>query len=88
VLPQPGLLLDPMFREGFAKLAPLGLSFDAWMFHTQLAELRDLADAFPETNFILNHAGGPLGIGPYAERRNHVFEEWRTAIRHLARYAT
>src|ERR1700746_3250167 len=26
-----GLLMDGRVREGFAKLAPLGLSFDAWM---------------------------------------------------------
>jgi L-fuconolactonase len=87
VLPEPGMLLDPKFREGFAKLAPLGLSFDAWMFHTQLAELCDLADAFPDTTIILNHIGGPLGIGPYAERRAHVFAEWRAGMQRLARYA-
>jgi predicted TIM-barrel fold metal-dependent hydrolase len=87
ILPPPGLLLDPKFREGFAKLAPLGLSFDAWMFHTQLAELRDLADAFPDTAIILNHAGGPLGIGPYATRRAHVFAEWRADMQRLARHA-
>lgn len=87
VLPPPGLLLEPMFREGFAKLAPLGLSFDAWMFHTQLAELCDLAGAFPDTTIILNHIGGPLGIGPYATRRDHVFAEWRAGLRRVARYA-
>src|SRR5713226_6223712 len=41
-----GLLLDPAFRNGFACLAPLGLSFDAWLFHPQIAELTDLARAF------------------------------------------
>ena len=38
-----GLLMDPRVRAGFARLAPLGLSFDAWMYHTQLGELVDLA---------------------------------------------
>ena len=33
-----GLLLDPAFRKGFACLAPLGLSFDAWLFHPQIGE--------------------------------------------------
>jgi L-fuconolactonase len=28
----PVLLLDKSFREGFANLAPLGLTFDGWMF--------------------------------------------------------
>ena len=44
-----GLLLDPAFRMGFACLAPLGLSFDAWLFHPQIGELTDLAHAFPDT---------------------------------------
>lgn len=86
VLPQPGLLLDPGFRQGFACLAPLGLTFDAWMFHTQLAELCDLADAFPDTAIILNHIGGPLGIGPYAGRDRHVFAEWQAGMRSLAAF--
>jgi len=82
--PPPMLYLDPRFRAGFAELAPLGLSFDAWMYHTQLAELRDLADAFPETPIVLNHVGGALGIGPYAARRRHVFAAWSAAIRALS----
>src|SRR5712675_2971860 len=40
-----GLLLDKTFRKGFACLAPLGLSFDAWLFHPQIGELTDLARA-------------------------------------------
>lgn len=82
--PPPMLPLDPAFREGFAQLAPLGLSFDAWMYHTQLAELRDLADAFPDTPIVLNHVGGAIGIGPYAGRGRHVFAAWSAAIRELA----
>ncbi|HEY4252696.1 MAG TPA: amidohydrolase family protein [Roseomonas sp.] len=82
--PPPVVLHDPAFREGFAQLAPLGLSFDAWMYHTQLAELRDLADAFPDTPIVLNHVGGAIGIGPYADRGRHVFAAWSAGIRELA----
>jgi hypothetical protein len=56
--------LDKSFREGFAALAVLGLTFDAWMFQTQLKDLVDLARAFPHTTIVLNHVGGPLAIGP------------------------
>jgi L-fuconolactonase len=42
-------LMNDKVREGFARLHPLGLSFDAWMYHTQLGELVDLARAFRET---------------------------------------
>lgn len=83
--PPPGLLLDPAFRAGFAQLAPLGLAFEAWLVHTQLAELVDLAERFPGTTLVLNHCGGPLGIGPYADRRAHVMAEWRAALARLAR---
>ena len=80
----PGLLLDSGFREGFAALAPLGLTFDAWMFQTQLEDLVDLARAFPQTTIVLNHCGGPLAVGPYAGKREEAFTEWRDRIRAIA----
>ena len=80
-----GLLLNAKVREGFAKLHPLGLSFDAWMYFTQLGELVDLARAFPETPIVLDHVGGPIGIGPYAGKRDDVFTEWKNSITELAR---
>ncbi len=82
--PPPGLLQDARFRRGFACLAPRGLSFDAWMYHTQLDELADLAHAFPDTTLVLNHVGGPLGIGPYAGQREAVFGQWRQSMQRLA----
>jgi predicted TIM-barrel fold metal-dependent hydrolase len=80
----PGLLADPAFRAGFARLAPLDLSFDAWLYHPQIDELTDLARAFPETRIVLNHVGGPLGIGAFAGRRDDVFARWHASIRDLA----
>ena len=79
-----GLLMDKRVREGFAQLAPLGLSFDAWMYHTQLGELVDLARAFPATPIVLNHVGGPIGLGRYQGQRDAVFAEWRARIGALA----
>jgi predicted TIM-barrel fold metal-dependent hydrolase len=80
----PGLYLDNAFREGFACLAPLGLSFDAWLLEPQLPELLELARAFPETAIILDHVGTPLGIASYAGRRDERFGLWRDQIRALA----
>jgi predicted TIM-barrel fold metal-dependent hydrolase len=85
--PPPGLLADRGFREGFARLAPLGLSFDAWLYHPQIDELTALAQKFPDTPIVLDHVGGPLGIGRYAEEREEVFARWATSIRALARCA-
>jgi predicted TIM-barrel fold metal-dependent hydrolase len=79
-----GLLLDAGFRRGFAALAPLGLSFDAWLMHTQLEDLLDLARAFPGTSIVLNHIGGPIGIGPYEGKRQEVFALWKRRIEALA----
>ena len=83
--PPQGLLLDAQFRRGFACLAPRGLSFDAWMYHTQLDDVIDLAQTYPGTTIILNHVGGPIGIGPYAGHREAVFTEWQTSMKKLAR---
>ena len=80
----PGLLADPGFRAGFARLAPLGLSFDASLAHPQLPELTALARAFPGTGIVLDHVGFPLGIGAYAARRAAVFADWSASIRALA----
>ena len=83
--PPPGLLLDRDFRAGFACLAPLGLSFDAWLLHTQLGDIIDLARVFPDTTIVLDHVGGPVGIGPYLGKRDEVFADWRRGITALAR---
>jgi predicted TIM-barrel fold metal-dependent hydrolase len=79
-----GLLLDSRVREGFAQLAPLGLSFDAWVYHPQLGDLVDLARAFPATPIVLNHVGGPIGLGRYKGKRDAVFADWTARIRELA----
>jgi predicted TIM-barrel fold metal-dependent hydrolase len=83
--PPPGLLGDARFREGFAQLRPLGLRFDAWLYHPQLPELTALAQAFPDQPIVLDHVGGPLGIGPYQGQRDAVFPGWQQSIRALAR---
>ncbi len=83
----PGMLLDSRFREGFACLQKLGLSFDALVYHTQLGELTDLADAFPDATIILNHIGRPLGVGPYAGKGDEVFDVWREGITAVAQRA-
>jgi L-fuconolactonase len=82
--PRPDLLAEADFRAGFAQLAPLGLSFDAWLYHPQIPELTALARAFPDTPIVLNHVGGPLGLGAYAGRRAEMIAAWSASIRDLA----
>jgi L-fuconolactonase len=81
----PGLYRDRCFREGFSRLEHYGLSFDAWVYQTQLDDLIDLARAFPQTRIVLNHTGGVLGIGPYAGRRDELFSAWRHSLQELSR---
>lgn len=80
----PGLFASDSFRTGFAELAPRELAFDAWVFEPQLGEVLDLARAFPEQTIVLDHCGGPLGLGVYAEGRRERFETWRQSIGALA----
>ncbi|WP_417725159.1 amidohydrolase family protein [Salipiger sp.] len=83
--PPPGLMLDRTFREGFAELAPLGLSFDALCYHPQLPELTNLVNAFPDTTFIVNHLGGLVRVGPYRANPDEVIESWARNLRALGK---
>ena len=82
--PPPQLLLHEDFQAAFAELAPRNLSFDAWLYHPQLQELTALAKAFPHTTIVLNHFGGPLGIGPYAGKQDVIFRQWQVDVAALA----
>lgn len=75
---------EPAFREGFAVLAEMGLSYDAYHYHPQNADLADLARAFPQATIVLDHLGTPLGVGPYEGKRDQVFAEWKQSMNELA----
>lgn len=79
-----GLLSDSAFRCGISCLERFGLGFDAWLYHPQILELAELARAFPAVTIVLNHVGGPLGVGPYAGKRDDVFQAWSKGIAALA----
>jgi L-fuconolactonase len=86
MLSPPHVMAEAGFREGFSRLQQLGYSFDAWMYHPQLPELVDLMEAFPEAKIVLNHVGGRLNVGTYAQERDKVREEWLRDLKALARY--
>ncbi len=48
---------DPIFRRNFAALADYDLSFDLQVFAPQMEGAARLAADYPETTFILQHAG-------------------------------
>ena len=76
----PGMLADANFRRGLACLDRMGLSFDCIVYHPQLLEVAEMARAIPNLTVVLNHVGRPLGIGPYAGRREELMPEWRQGI--------
>ena len=39
---------------------------------------------FPGVTIILNHIGAPLGVGPYAGKRDDVFSQWSQGIATIA----
>ena len=80
----PHLYLDAGYRIGFAQLGHYGMSFEGWCYHHQIPELTDLARAFPDTTIILNHFGGPLGVGSYADKRDEILSQWRQDVTELA----
>jgi len=78
------VLLQPQVQQAARVLAAMGLTLDVWVYHTQLKDVARLAAACPQTTLVLNHCGGPLGVGPYAGQRAAVLQDWRAQITALA----
>lgn len=83
--PPVGAMKDTGFRAGFAQLSRFGLTFDAAVFHHQLAELGRLAADFPDTTIVLNHAGSVMAMELGEAERAEVFRDWSASMRELAR---
>ena len=79
-----GQLASNDFRAGARVLARMGLSFDGWLYFPQLPEMVDFAKAIPDLSIIVNHIGGLLRVGPYANRDDEVLAAWRSNIAALA----
>jgi predicted TIM-barrel fold metal-dependent hydrolase len=84
VTPPPGPLEDPRFIGGARHLATRGLVLDIWAYQTQLPLVAAVARAVPDLTVVVNHCGGPLGVGPYAGRREEGFAAWRREVLALA----
>jgi L-fuconolactonase len=78
-----GMLREIAVQAGAQRLARRGLSLDVWVYFHQLDDVRMLARACPDLTIVVDHAGGPIGLGPYAGQRAEVFEQWRLALQAL-----
>jgi len=72
------------YRAGARVLAKMGLTLDNSLYHTQLDELAALARSVPELTIVVNHIGGLVRVGPYANRDNEVLADWRRGIAAVA----
>lgn len=77
--PSPDLMENTQWRAGFARLAPLGLSFDLQLYWPQMEMALALAGFFPETAIVLEH------FGMVADRSKEGVAAWRSAISQLAK---
>lgn len=79
-----GLLRDGQVQDGVRRLEKFALSFDTFVFHTQLDDVLALAKAAPAAPIVVNHLGGILGVGPYRTERDSVRRRWRDGMRALS----
>jgi L-fuconolactonase len=85
-LPTPaGVLRDPRTQAAIARIGKAGLLLDIWCFHTQMEEVLATCRAHPGLTIVIDHIGGPIGIGPYRGRRDEIFAAWHESLRELAR---
>jgi len=80
----PSHILRSDFMLGAEQLHAQGHVLDLYAFHTQLNEVADLARALPGLPIILNHIGGPLGVGRYADIGEQVFADWAQGMTDVA----
>ncbi len=75
-----GTLASDNYRAGARVLARKGLCLETSMHFHQLPELADFANALPDLTIILNHIGGVIREGPYANRDEEVMPAWRNGM--------
>jgi predicted TIM-barrel fold metal-dependent hydrolase len=79
-----GLLASDNYRAGARELARRGLCLENSLYHPQLTELAVFARAVPDLTIVLNHIGGLVRVGPYANRDDAVLPAWRQGIAAVA----
>jgi L-fuconolactonase len=80
-----GLYYQEDFRKGLKVLGRLRLTYDAWHYHHQIPAFTELARAVLETTMIIDHFGTPLGVGPYRDKREEIFIQWKKDMTELAK---
>ena len=80
-----GLYQRTDFQTGVNVLGAMGLTYDTWHYYYQNQDFCELAKACPDTQMILDHFGTPLGVGPYADKKEEIFQQWKKDITDIAK---
>jgi L-fuconolactonase len=79
---QRDLMLKPEFKNGIAQLKQFGYTYDVLVFPDQLGFSAELAHAFPDQPFVLDHIGKP-GI---KDKAADAFTSWSADVTDLAKH--
>lgn len=71
-------LSSPTWRHNFAKLAPLGLSFDLQLYPHQMYQAARFLSRHPDIPVVIDHAGSPWDPSPAG------LATWKQSLRFLA----
>ena len=80
-----GLFEDPAFLTGMKVLGKNGFTYDAWHYHYQNKDFSAMVKKAPDTQIILDHFGTPLGVGPYADKKEEIFIQWKEDIKEISK---
>ncbi len=75
--PQRDLMLQPAFKNGISLLNKYGFTYDVLIFPDQLKYAKELAAAFPDQPFVLDHIAKP-GI------KDRLIADWKNDILSVA----
>jgi L-fuconolactonase len=75
-----GLSSNEEFRQGVRRLGDRGYIYECWLYHHQIQDYVELAKTVPDTTFVFDHFGTPIGVGLYANQREAIFEQWKEDI--------
>lgn len=75
---RPDWVRDPNWRKGLTEVRDRGLVFELQVFPGQMADAAELAQAFPDLQIVLLHAG------MLTDRNPATLEAWRTGMTALA----
>jgi predicted TIM-barrel fold metal-dependent hydrolase len=82
--PKTNVMRTEPFLAGARCVLDFGLTLDIWALHTQLDDIADFAVKIPDLPIVIDHCGGPIGVGPYATQREEVFADWSARLRRAA----